>query len=63
MISETKQNLIYVWDIFVEFSEISGQEINEGKTKIFRNGTRLYDLVPITKEEAFKYAQNLHYWL
>ena len=28
VISETKENLIYVWDIFVEFSEISGLEIN-----------------------------------
>ena len=57
VISETKQNLIYVWDIFVEFNEISGLEINEGKTKIIRIRTRLDNLVPTTKEVAFKYAQ------
>ena len=57
VIVETKENLIYVRDIFVEFSEISGLEINEGKTKIIRIGTRLDDLVPTTKEVAFKYAQ------
>ena len=38
----------------MEFSEISGLEINEGKTKIIRIGTRLDDLVPTV---AFKYAQ------
>ena len=54
VIVETKENLIYVRDIFVEFSEISGLEINEGKTKIIRIGTRLDDLVPTTKEDAFK---------
>ena len=57
VIVETKENLIYVRDIFVEFSEISGLEINEGKTKIIRIGPRLDDLVPTTKEVAFKYAQ------
>ena len=57
VIIETKENLIYVRDIFVEFSEISGLEINEGKTKIIRIGTRLDDVVPTTKEVAFKYAQ------
>ena len=41
----------------MEFSEISGLEINEGKTKIIRIGTSLDDLVPTTKEVAFKYAQ------
>ena len=43
--------------MFLGFSEISGLEINEGKTKIIRIGTRLDDLVPNTKEVAFKYAQ------
>ena len=43
----------------MEFSEISGLEINEGKTKIIRIGTRLDDLVPTTKEVAFKYAQKI----
>ena len=57
VISETKENIIYVQDLFVEFSEISGLEINEGKTKIIRFGTRLDDLVPTTKKVAFKYAQ------
>ena len=41
----------------MEFSEISGLEINEGKTKIIRIGTRLDDLVPTTSEVAFKYEQ------
>ena len=57
VIVETKENLIYVRDIFVDFSEISVLEINEGKTKIIRIGTRLDDLVPTTKEVAFKYGQ------
>ena len=57
VIKETKENLIYVRDIFVEFSEISGLEINEGKTKIIRIGTRLDDVVPTTNEVAFKYSQ------
>ena len=52
-----KEKLICVQDTFVEFSEIAGLEINEGKTKIIRIGTRLDDLVPTTKEVAFKYAQ------
>ena len=43
VISETKENLIYLRDIFLEFSEISGLEINEGKTKMIRTGTRLED--------------------
>ena len=37
VIKETKENIIYIRDIFVEFSEISGLEINVGKTKIIRN--------------------------
>ena len=57
VINETRENLIYVRDIFVEFSEISGLEINEGKTKIIRIGTRLDDVVPTTEEVAFKYAK------
>ena len=55
MIKETKENLIYIRDIFVKFSEISRLEINEGKTKIIRIGTRLDDLEPTTDEEVFKY--------
>ena len=57
VIIETRENLIYVRDIFVEFSEISGLEINEGKTKIIRIGTRLDDVVPTTEEVVFKYAK------
>ena len=57
VIKETKENLIYIRDIFIEFSEISGLEINEGKTKIIRIGTRLDDLVPTTSEVASKYAE------
>ena len=57
VILETKDNLIYIRKIFVEFSEISGLEINEGKTKIIRIGTRLDDVVPTTAEVAFKYSQ------
>ena len=36
VIQQTKDNLIYIRDIFVEFSEISGLEINEGKTNKIR---------------------------
>ena len=39
-------------------SEIWGIEINKGKTKIIRIGTRLDDLEPTTNEKAFKYAKN-----
>ena len=52
VILETKDNLIYARDIFVEFSEISGLEINEGKTKIIRIGTRLDDVVQMKKHSC-----------
>ena len=57
VIKETKENLIYIKDIFVEFSEISGLQINEGKTMIIRIGTKLDDLQCTTNEVAFKYAK------
>ena len=54
IIKETQENLIYIRDIFVELSEISGIEINKGKTKIIRIGTKLDDMEPTTDEVAFK---------
>ena len=42
----------------MEFSEISGLDINKGKTKIIRMGTKLDDLEPTPDEVAMKYAKN-----
>ena len=58
VIKETVRNLTLIRDIFKDFSEISGLEINEGKTKIIRFGTKLEDTQPITNEVKFIYTTN-----
>ena len=37
--------------------ELSGLVINEGKTKIFRIGTKHDDIMPITNKVKFEYAK------
>ena len=56
VIKETVENLICIRDIFKDFSDISGLEINEGKTKIIRFGTKLEDVNPITDKVKFIYT-------
>ena len=56
VIKETVRNLILIRNIFKEFAEISGLEINEGKTKIIRFGTKLDDIQPLTTEVKFIYT-------
>ena len=56
VIKETVRNLTLIRNIFKDFSEISGLEINEGKTKIIRFGTKLEDTQPITNEVKFIYT-------
>ena len=56
VIKETVRNLTLIRNIFKDFSEISGLEINEGKTKIIRFGTKLDDIQPITNEVKFIYT-------
>ena len=41
--------------IFESFADLSGLEINEGKTKVFRIGSKLDDTRPLTNLVKFTY--------
>ena len=56
VIKETVEILILIRNIFKEFADISGLEINEGKTKIILFGKKLEDLTPLTTEVKFIYT-------
>ena len=43
-------------EIYEGFKNLSGLEINEGKTKVIRIGANLDDLTPKTDEVKFKYV-------
>ena len=53
---ETEQNLVTLKTIFGDFHDLSGLEINEGKTYVIRIGDNLDDLTPLTDKVKFKYA-------
>ena len=44
--------------IFEDYAELSGLEINQGKTNIIRIGTKHDDVTPITNKVKFEYAKN-----
>eukprot|EP00090_Calanus_glacialis_P035375 TRINITY_DN60407_c0_g1_i1.p1 TRINITY_DN60407_c0_g1~~TRINITY_DN60407_c0_g1_i1.p1 ORF type:complete len:167 (+),score=30.83 TRINITY_DN60407_c0_g1_i1:69-503(+) len=56
IMEETEANLIKMKEIFEEFKNLSGLEINEGKTKVIRIGANMDNLTPMTKEVKFKYV-------
>ena len=56
IMEETEANLIKMKEIFEEFKNLSGLEINEGKTKVIRIGENMDNLTPMTKEVKFKYV-------
>ena len=43
VIEETEKNLLMMKKIFEEYAELSGLEINEGKTKLIRIGAKMED--------------------
>ena len=49
VIEETEKNLLMMKKIFEDYAELSGLEINEGKTKIIRIGERHNDITPLTR--------------
>ena len=57
MIKETRNNLIFIRDIFLDFRNILGLEINAKNTKIIWIFDTLDDLEPTTKEVKFVYAK------
>jgi hypothetical protein len=56
VIEETEKNLVIMKQIFEDFAALSGLEINEGKTKIIRIGSKLEDKQLITNKVKLKYA-------
>ena len=56
VIEETEKNLLMMKTIFESFAELSGLEINEGKTKVIRIGAKLDDNTPLTNKVKFIYA-------
>ena len=56
VIEETEKNLLMMKKIFEGYAELSGLEINEGKTKIIRIGDRHEDITPLTNKVKFAYA-------
>ncbi len=43
--------------IFEEYAELSGLEINEGKTKLIRIGAKMDDTTALTNKVKFVYAK------
>ena len=58
IVEETENNLVILKDLFKDFSEVSGLEINEGKTMVIRIGKNLNSLKPLTNKVNFKYTKN-----
>ena len=56
VIEETEKNLLMMKRIFESFAELSGLEINEGKTKVIRIGDKLDNVKPITNLVKFIYG-------
>ena len=50
VIEETEKNLLMMKKIFEDYADLSGLEINEGKTKLIRIGTKLDDITPLTNK-------------
>ena len=48
VIEETEKNLLMMKKIFEEYAELSGLEINEGKTKLIRIGAKMDDTTALT---------------
>ena len=44
--------------IFKDFAELSGLEINGGKTKVIRIGDKLDNTIPMTNKVKFKYEKS-----
>ena len=61
IMEETKENLIRMKEIFEAFRNLSGLEINEGKTKIIRIGERHNDIIPLTNKVKFAYAKEFNF--
>ena len=57
IMEETKENLLKMKAIFQGFKDLSGLEINYGKTKVIRIGANHDDLTPKTDEVKFQYVQ------
>ena len=57
VIEETERNLLMMKRIFEDFAELSGLEINEGKTKVIRIGDKLDNTIPLTNKVKFKYEK------
>ena len=57
VIEETERNLLMMKNIFESFAELSGLEINEGKTKVIRIGDKLDNIIPLTNKVKFKYEK------
>ena len=55
VIEETEKNLLMMKKIFEEFADLSGLEINEGKTKVIRIGSKHDDTKPLTNLVKFEY--------
>ena len=55
VIEETEKNLLMMKKIFKRFADLSGLEINEGKTKVIRIGSKLNDTKPLTNLVKFTY--------
>ena len=55
VIEETEKNLLMMKKIFESFADLSGLEINEGKTKVIRIGSKLDDKKPLTNLVKFVY--------
>ena len=58
ILEETEENLVRLKEIFMEFNNLSGLEINEGKTYVIRIGDNLDNTDPLTDRVKFKYATN-----
>ena len=58
VIEETERNLLMMKHIFESFAELSGLEINEGKTKVIRIGDNLDNIIPLTNKVKFKYEKS-----
>ena len=48
IMEETKENLLKMKEIFEAFKQLSGLEINKGKTKVIRIGSNLDNVTPMT---------------
>ena len=46
--------------IFEDYEDLSGLEINEGKTKLIRIGSKIDDTTPLTNKVKFVYAREFN---